>query len=301
MTTALAGASVWPSGSAPSAIIPTRKGRPSGTGVPRVLRTCREQVGRSGRMKIVIYGTDHYLVVGQRPCHYLSFLVQSAGAARPPHPLHREGCGVVSQPPRLTTTGILQPAALRDLEQQPAVGRQGCGRDRGGILLSRCDRRHARAARCGYGPLLFYDIDTPVTLAALCSRGKTEYLEADLIPHYAAYLSLSGGPALRVIEERFQFSQRRPFYCSVDPSLYKPTPPEQAYRCDLSYLGTYAADRQPKLMQFVNGAARLLPDSAFVVAGPQYPADTAWQQNVRRFDHVAPPDHPPSTALPVLP
>jgi spore maturation protein CgeB len=67
---------------------------------------------------------------------------------------------------------------------------------------------------------------------------------------------------------------------------------QESYRCDLSYLGTYAPDRQLKLMKLLNGAARLLPAGGFVVAGPQYPENTAWRHNVRHIDHVAPPQHP---------
>jgi spore maturation protein CgeB len=144
----------------------------------------------------------------------------------------------------------------------------------------------------GHGPILFYDIDTPVTLAELCRYGKTSYLDETLIPQYAAYLSFSGGPALRTLEDRFGSPRAVPLYCSVDPSLYQRTPVLQIYRCDLSYLGTYAADRQPKLMHYLNGAAKLLPEASFVVAGPQYPGDILWQENVRRFDHLAPSDHP---------
>ena len=144
----------------------------------------------------------------------------------------------------------------------------------------------------GYGPVLFYDIDTPVTLAELCSRGRTEYLDAALIPHYAAYLSFTGGPALRTLEEQFGSPRAVAFYCSVDAGLHKRTEVQDRYRCDLSYLGTYAADRQPKLMHYLNGAAGLLQDASFVVAGPQYPEATPWHKNVRRFDHVAPPQHP---------
>jgi spore maturation protein CgeB len=144
----------------------------------------------------------------------------------------------------------------------------------------------------GYGPIVFYDIDTPITLAELCSRGKTEYLDAALIPHFAAYLSFTGGPALRTLEEQFGSPRAVAFYCSVDASLHKRTEVQDRYRCDLSYLGTYAADRQPKLMRYLNGAARILEDASFVVAGPQYPETTPWHKNVRRFDHVAPPQHP---------
>ncbi len=141
-------------------------------------------------------------------------------------------------------------------------------------------------------PLLFYDIDTPITLAHLRTSGRTDYLEAALIPHYAAYLSFTGGPALRELELTFHSPRAIPFYCSVDPTLYHPTPPRSEYTCDLSYLGTYAPDRQPRLMHLLNTPASLLPASRFIVAGPLYPAETAWQPNVQRITHLAPPEHP---------
>ena len=36
----------------------------------------------------------------------------------------------------------------------------------------------------------------------------------------------------------------------------------------------------------------MLPDRDFIVAGAMYPEDIAWQANVKRLTHVAPPDHP---------
>ena len=69
-----------------------------------------------------------------------------------------------------------------------------------------------------------------------------------------------------------------------------PTRPE--FTADLSYLGTYAADRQGKLMGLLAGAAERLPEHKFLVAGPQYPADAEWPTNVRRLVHVPPPEHP---------
>ena len=133
----------------------------------------------------------------------------------------------------------------------------------------------------GCGPILFYDIDTPITLTQLRARGHCEYLDAALIPHYAAYLSFTGGPALAELEQRFQSPKAVAFYCSVDPDLYRPTPVSEEFRSDLSYLGTYALDRQPKLMQWLNGAAELLPRQSMLVAGAMYPEDLAWAKNVR--------------------
>ena len=144
------------------------------------------------------------------------------------------------------------------------------------------------AARC---PVLFYDIDTPITLNQLRANGRTEYLCAELIPAYAAYLSFTGGPALKELEQRFGATRAVAFFCSVDAELYRPVEMRREFQCDLSYLGTHAPDRQPKLAMLLDGAAGLLPGQAFLVAGSQYPDDVHWQANVRRLVHVPPPDH----------
>lgn len=141
-------------------------------------------------------------------------------------------------------------------------------------------------------PILFYDIDTPITLAQLRSKGHTDYLESALIPHFNAYLSFTGGPALLELEQRFGSPRAVAFFCSVDPDLYHPTPPRAEFSCDLSYLGTYAADRQPKLTALLDDPAARLQQMNFIVAGPQYPQQLTWQPNVRRLIHVSPPDHP---------
>jgi len=144
----------------------------------------------------------------------------------------------------------------------------------------------------GYGPMVFYDIDTPITIAKLRADGRAGYIDAEQIPRFAAYLSFTGGPVLREIEERFGSPYAVPFYCSVDPELYRPKPVERQFECALSYLGTHAKDRQPKLMRFLNETAELMPESRFIVAGAQYPKETAWAKNVERIVHLSPPDHP---------
>lgn len=144
----------------------------------------------------------------------------------------------------------------------------------------------------GADPLIFYDIDTPVTVARLRSDGATEYLESRMVPYYSAYLSFAGGPLLRDIENRFGSPLAVPFYCSVDPDLHRPSEVNERYRCELSYLGTYAADRQPALMRMLNEPARQMPRSRFIVAGPMYPRAISWARNVKRIIHLSPSEHP---------
>lgn len=144
----------------------------------------------------------------------------------------------------------------------------------------------------GYGPRIFYDIDTPVTIAKLRNGGRAEYIEAQQIPDYSAYLSFTGGPILRELEEQFGSPYAVPFYCSVDPEQYRPTATRKEFRCALSYLGTYAEDRQPKLMSMLNETAGNLPHERFIVAGAQYPKEAGWKGNVERIVHLSPPEHP---------
>jgi spore maturation protein CgeB len=142
--------------------------------------------------------------------------------------------------------------------------------------------------RTARGVTAFYDIDTPVTLAAL-ANGGAEYISRGLIPSYHLYLSFTGGPTLRRLEREFNAQMARPLYCSVDTGSYYP---EQADApCDLGYLGTYSDDRQPSLAALMLEPAAALPDRRFVVAGAQYPRSIPWPGNVVRVEHLPPRDH----------
>ncbi len=141
-------------------------------------------------------------------------------------------------------------------------------------------------------PILFYDIDTPITMAGLRENGRTEYLEAALIPEYAAYLSFTGGPMLRSLAAQYNANRASAFYCSVDPDMYQQTALASKFRADLSYLGTYAADRQGSLEELLGRTAHLKSEMKFLVAGPQYPQNLRWASNVVRITHISPPQHP---------
>lgn len=153
----------------------------------------------------------------------------------------------------------------------------------------------------------FYDIDTPVTLAKL-ARGDYEYLAPHLIPRFDLYLSFSGGKSLERLENQWGSPCARPLYCSFDPELYYPDstfdsvasilasglkrdPYRPDFSYDLGYLGTYSPDRQPPLETLLIEPARAWPEGRFVVAGPQYPLEIVWPQNVERIEHLPPSEH----------
>jgi len=136
------------------------------------------------------------------------------------------------------------------------------------------------------GVTAFYDIDTPVTLAAL-DTDRCAYLSASLIRRYQLYLSFTGGPTLERLEREYGARRARPLYCSFDPALYRPERREPEW--DLGYMGTYSADRQPGLEHLLLDAARRSP-LRFVVAGPGYEVGE-WPANVRHIEHVPATDH----------
>jgi spore maturation protein CgeB len=138
------------------------------------------------------------------------------------------------------------------------------------------------------GVTAFYDIDTPVTLAALQTTGGCEYVKRTQVAGFDLYLSFAGG---RAIERLADLGARQPvpLYCSVDPRAHRPALTGVAW--DLGYLGTYAADRQPALESLMLAVARAAPSRRFVVAGPMYPSDIAWPANVARLEHVPPSRH----------
>jgi spore maturation protein CgeB len=84
--------------------------------------------------------------------------------------------------------------------------------------------------RTAGGATAFYDIDTPVTLAAL-EDGGCDYLSPELVSRYDLYLSFTGGPTLERIERQYGAPRALPLYCSVDPIQYHPEERGPAGRC----------------------------------------------------------------------
>lgn len=138
------------------------------------------------------------------------------------------------------------------------------------------------------GTTIFYDIDTPVTLAKL-EKEDFEYLRPGQIRCFDLYLSFSGGPILDYLMNHYHSPRAQPLYCSVDPDIYYPEKTQKTWK--LGYLGTYSSDRQPKVEELLNKSAVYLESDAFVVAGPQYPADYPWAPNVEYISHLPPLRH----------
>ncbi|MBC6982677.1 glycosyltransferase [Caulobacter sp. 17J80-11] len=138
---------------------------------------------------------------------------------------------------------------------------------------------------------LFYDMDTPVTLSRLEAGEAVDYLPAQGLDAFDLVLSYTGGRALTELKRRLGARRTAPLYGHVDPQTHRPTAPRERFRCALSYLGTFAGDRQATVKTLFAEPAQRRPDLRFVLGGSGYGADFPWSDNIWFMDHVAPPDH----------
>ena len=145
---------------------------------------------------------------------------------------------------------------------------------------------------------VFYDLDTPVTLAAMRAGERPAYIGAGrALRGFDLVLSYTGGAALRGAERparcaprRTALRPRRPRTCTgrrahtrvtlaISP-ISAPTPP--------------TASRRSKRL-FIEPARRR-PERRFVIGGAQYPADFPWTPNIISSAICRPATMPPSSA-----
>ena len=138
---------------------------------------------------------------------------------------------------------------------------------------------------------VFYDLDTPVTLERLERKEPVEYLPPMGLSGFDLVLSYTGGHALEQIRQQLGARRTAPLYGAVDPAVHRRAQPDARFAAHLSYLGTYAADRQAAFELLLLAPARKLADKRFIVAGAQYPSRAGWPDNVTHLEHVPPNDH----------
>jgi spore maturation protein CgeB len=138
----------------------------------------------------------------------------------------------------------------------------------------------------------FYDLDTPVTLDTLSTGRPVGYIGPRGLRDFDLVLSYTGGAALDELRTRLGARVVAPLYGHVDPAVHRPVEPTEHYASDLSYLGTYAADRQQALETLLVEPARRLPHRTFMIGGAQYPGDFPWAPNIFFRQHLPPYLHP---------
>ena len=163
------------------------------------------------------------------------------------------------------------------------------------IVTSYCpDARAAAdlALSCNRPLHVFYDLDTPITFEKLQADGNVDYIPTYGLSPFDLVLSYTGGKALDELRSRLGARRVAPLYGSVDPDVHRPAEPSPQYSADLSYLGTYASDRQPSLEKLFVEPARKFPAKRFLIGGSLYPDDFPWTRNIYFVRHVPPSQHP---------
>jgi spore maturation protein CgeB len=138
---------------------------------------------------------------------------------------------------------------------------------------------------------LFYDLDTPVTLRALEQGVRVSYLPPDGLRGFDLVLSYTGGRALTELRTRLGAERVAPLYGWVDPEVHRPAPAIDIFRGALSYLGTFAPDRQAALGELFLKPAAQLPNDRFVLGGAAYPDAFPWSPNLFFVRHLPPSLH----------
>lgn len=142
------------------------------------------------------------------------------------------------------------------------------------------------------GRRVFYDLDTPVTLASLEQGNRPPYLPRDGLAGFDLVLSFTGGKALDALGIRLGARRVAPLYGHVDPAVHRPTSPDARFRADLSYIGTYSGDREAAVDELFFAPARALTRRRFLLAGSMYPDVERWPPNVSHRPHLPPDAHP---------
>ena len=138
---------------------------------------------------------------------------------------------------------------------------------------------------------VFYDMDTPVTLENVRAGVAPAYIGPRGLRDFDLVLSFTGGPALDELRALQGEREVRALYGLVDPQVHRRAAELEHYRCDLSYMGTYAQDRQAALEMLLVEPARALPQRTFLIGGAQYPAQLPWTANIRFVRLLPPSEH----------
>jgi spore maturation protein CgeB len=181
-----------------------------------------------------------------------------------------------------------------DWSQNVAAAKAALSRADVGMVTSYCPDGVAASAlilEANLPRTIFYDMDAPVTLNRLARGEAVPYLPPGGLGDFDLVLSYTGGRALDELRTRLKARRAATLYGWVDPAVHHRVDSCANIAADLSYLGTYSADRQATLDNLLIEPARRLKSRSFIIAGAMYPNPQSWPENCRYLEHVAPPDH----------
>jgi spore maturation protein CgeB len=139
---------------------------------------------------------------------------------------------------------------------------------------------------------VFYDLDPPVTLGWQKAAERSRYIGPGGLRGFDLALSYTGGRALFELGAQLGARRVAPLYGGVDATLHRPVRPVPSYEGDLTYLGTYSADRRQSFETLFLKPAKSVPERRFVVAGGLYPPEFTAAGYARFLGHLPRAEHP---------
>jgi len=183
----------------------------------------------------------------------------------------------------------------RDWEEVRLAARRDVAESDVAVVTSYCPDAKAAIEALADAPAtisVFYDLDTPVTLARMRGGQDVGYIGPRGLRDFDVVLSFTGGLALRHLRDDLGARRAVPLYGHVDPLTHRRTGVEAHYLSDLSYLGTYSSDRQSAIQSLLIDAAHERQNSRFLIGGAQYPPEFPWCPNIYFVRHLPPREHP---------
>ena len=244
----------------------------------------------------------HHLVLGERPRHDLSRPAARAGRAGPSVRLSGAMAGVLPierrpaapAPPAMWTCASTRTGTTRPRRRWPPISVAAADVV---VVGSYCFAGCRRSSPgCSTGPaaprrLLYYDIDTPVTLEALARDGATPYLAGDATRRLRRRALLQRRPhaGRRCATAGARATSRRSIAASTRHALSRPARRPLPLR---PRLHGRLRRRPPRHRARAAAAPRRRPARPrFLIAGAQYPDVAAWPANVTHMPHLYPRDH----------
>ncbi len=150
------------------------------------------------------------------------------------------------------------------------------------------EREVAALGSAGTGTI-FWDVDTPATLARL-EGDPGDKLRA-LLPDYDFVLCYGGGNPVRERYARLGARRAEVIYNALDPATHFPVAKDQRFDGDLGFLGNRLPDREDRVREFLFVPARRLAGHRFVLGGSGWDDAVHDLPNLRYVGHVYTAEH----------
>ena len=135
---------------------------------------------------------------------------------------------------------------------------------------------------------IYWDVDAPATLDAV-EKDRVHHLRR-MIPRYDLVLTYGGGEPVMSAYHKFGARHCEPIYNALDPETHHPVAAQEAFACDLSFLGNRLPDREARVEEFFLRPAAALTHMTFLMGGSGWDRK-AMPANVRLLGHVGTAEH----------